>query len=191
VAPEAHELRFFTKGENEGTADNSAGSGRGGEGDKGAGGKGGKGGGKGGGKDGKGGGKDGGKGGGKSGGKGGRVFLHPSSINYKTREFETKWIVYNKKMATTKTWLHGVTMVPPYALLLFGGALTTQHAEGTIAVDDWIRFRANPKVAVLVRELRSELDKLLIQKFDDPSIDLGESDVVREILNLVNSAGLE
>ena len=70
-------------------------------------------------------------------------------------------------------------------------AITSQHAEGTIAVDDWIKFRANPKVAVLVKELRSELDKALLRKFDDPSVDLGESEAVREILNLLNGGGLE
>jgi len=121
----------------------------------------------------------------------GRAFVHPSSVNFKTREFETSWVVYHKKVATTKTFLHGVTMVPPYALLLFGGKIATQHEQGTITVDGWIRFRANPKVGVLVRELRNQLDKLLLHKFDDPSLDLSTSDVVCEILDLVNSGGLE
>ena len=82
-------------------------------------------------------------------------------------------------------------MVPPYALLLFGGKIVTQHEQGTITVDGWIRFRANPKVGVLVRELRNQLDKLLLHKFDDPSLDLSTSDVVCEILDLVNSGVLE
>ena len=37
----------------------------------------------------------------------------------------------------------------------------------------------------------AELDKALLAKFDDPSVDLGDSDAVREILNLINGGGLE
>jgi len=120
-----------------------------------------------------------------------RVFVHPSSVNFKTREYETSWIVFQEKVATSKTFLRAVTMVPPYALLLFGGAVSTQEAQGTVSVDGWIKFRASPDIAVLVSELRKELDKLLLCKFEDPSLDLSSSDVVTEMLSLIQSGGLQ
>ena len=63
-------------------------------------------------------------------------------------------------------------MVTPYPLLLFGGELKVQHAQQTIAVDGWIEFSAPPRVAVLFKQLRAELDKLLLAKIETPELDL-------------------
>ena len=88
-------------------------------------------------------------------------------------------------------------MVTPYPLLLFAGELKVRqchwracpacsrmqapttapynlprqvrHAEQTITIDGWMEFEAPPRVAVLFRQLRVELDKLLLAKIAAPT----------------------
>ena len=57
-------------------------------------------------------------------------------------------------------------------LLLFGGDLKVKHAQQTIAMDKWIEFEAAPRVGVLFVQLRQELDKLLLQKLANPSLEI-------------------
>ena len=76
-------------------------------------------------------------------------------------------------MRTSKIFLRDSTMVTPYPLLLFGGTISVQHAQQTLSVDGrFIEFGAPPRTAVLFRQLRAELDKLLLQKISEPEIEL-------------------
>lgn len=63
-------------------------------------------------------------------------------------------------------------MVTPYPLLLFGGEIVVSHAEQTIAIDEWISFRAPPRTGVLFKQLRAELDRLLLDKIEKPHLEL-------------------
>eukprot|EP00656_Telonema_subtile_P040587 TRINITY_DN45673_c0_g2_i1.p1 TRINITY_DN45673_c0_g2~~TRINITY_DN45673_c0_g2_i1.p1 ORF type:complete len:441 (+),score=121.55 TRINITY_DN45673_c0_g2_i1:111-1433(+) len=118
-----------------------------------------------------------------------RVFMHPSSVNFQTREYSSPWLVYHEKVATSRVFLRDSTMVTPYSLLLFGGEVQTDVRNGTIAIDGWINSRANPKVAVLVRQLRSELDQVLEAPCEDPSMELHGSRVIKEMQSLVLTEG--
>jgi hypothetical protein len=80
---------------------------------------------------------------------GGRVFLHPSSVNTKNVEYESPWLVYLQMMETARVYAYDATMVHPYALLLFGGEVGVDHANGLVTVDKWIKFRATGRIAVL------------------------------------------
>ena len=57
-------------------------------------------------------------------------------------------------MNTSRLFVHDVTVIPPYSLLLFGGTIAIQHMEGTLSVDDWFKFTAPARVGVLVQRLR-------------------------------------
>jgi ATP-dependent RNA helicase DHX57 len=46
-----------------------------------------------------------------------------------------------------------VTMVPTYSLLLFGGAIEVLHQENMVTVDNWVKFHAPAKIAVLFRRV--------------------------------------
>lgn len=120
----------------------------------------------------------------------GRVFLHPSSINFKTRSYASPWLVYLEKRQTSKTFLFDSSMVTPYALLLFGGEITVDHQTGLVAVDGDIQFSAPARIAVLVKGLRQELDRLLSEKVDDPNLDMSRHQVIEAILKLLNTNGL-
>ena len=70
-------------------------------------------------------------------------------------------------MNTSRLFVHDVTVIPTYALLLFGGKISIQHLEGTLRVDDWLVFTTPARVGVLVQALRGYMD-LLLQEDDSP-----------------------
>ena len=107
-----------------------------------------------------------------SGAGGVAVSLHPSSVNADADSFESRWLVYYEKVLTSRVFLRDSTMVTPYPLLLFGGELKVKHAEHLVAVDGWIEFGAPPRTAVLFRQLRDELNRLLLEKIKDPRLEL-------------------
>ncbi len=69
--------------------------------------------------------------------------------------------VYHEKVQTSQIWLRDCTMVGVLPLLLFGGEVSRQPAAGTVAIDGWLVLDCPPKLAVLLAELRSHLDRLL------------------------------
>ena len=58
-------------------------------------------------------------------------------------------------------WLQG--------LLLFGGAVEVQYTQGSASVDSTIRFRVDAQTAVLIKSLRSALDRELAQRIANPA----------------------
>ena len=52
------------------------------------------------------------------------------------------------------------------------------------------RFGAAGHVAVLLRELRSELDALLLRKLEDPSADIRSSRVIDAIVEVITNEAL-
>jgi len=81
-------------------------------------------------------------------------------------------------------------MIHSYALLLFGGDIAIDHQHQCIVMDGWIRLRVPGKVAVLVRELRSQLHELLCQKFANSRLDITETDLVNICTELLTHDGL-
>ncbi|XP_025061494.1 putative ATP-dependent RNA helicase DHX57 isoform X2 [Alligator sinensis] len=107
----------------------------------------------------------------------GYVHIHPSSVNYQTKHFDSPYLVYHEKIKTSRVFVRDCSMVSVYPLVLFGGGqvhVQLQRGEFIISLDDgWIRFAAaSHQVAELVKELRCELDQLLQDKIKNPSMDL-------------------
>jgi ATP-dependent RNA helicase DHX57 len=119
----------------------------------------------------------------------GRVFLHPSSINFTCGKFESGWLVYSDLVQTSKVFVREASMVPVYAVLLFGGEVSVHHGEGLVRVDGWATFKAPARIAVLVRELRAEVAALLGKKVVDPGLDVGRSRVVEAMHHLLSTDG--
>ena len=136
---------------------------------------------------------------------GGRVFMHPSCVLFGESAFEhARWLVFSSKQRVGgepggapsqpphaaghldgKTYVRDVTAVSPLALLLFGGDVEVHHDKSTVTIDGEITFEAPGRVAVLVRELRTSLDKLLREKIASPAIDIASHPVVGAIVNLL------
>eukprot|EP00803_Ostreobium_quekettii_P004271 evm.model.scf_905.2 EVM.evm.TU.scf_905.2 scf_905:10452-23846(+) len=118
-----------------------------------------------------------------------RVFLHPASVNFDTARFESGWLVYSEMVQTAKVYVRAASMVPVYAMLLFGGEVAVRADRGLIVLDGWAEFAAPAKVAVLLRELREELGRMLAAKIDDPGLDLGASEAVGAVMQLLHTDG--
>ena len=119
---------------------------------------------------------------------GSRVFLHPSCAMFGEASFEaTRWLVFTTKRIAMgdKTYVQDVSAVSPLALLLFGGQVDVHHDKGTVTIDGQVTFEAPGRVAVPVRELRANLDKLLTEKIATPSLDIATHPITTTIVNLL------
>ncbi|XP_063158048.1 putative ATP-dependent RNA helicase DHX57 isoform X1 [Candoia aspera] len=109
--------------------------------------------------------------------KQGYVHIHPSSVNYQIKHFESPYLVYHEMVKTSRVFVRDCSMVSVYPLILFGGGrvnVQLQNGAYVVSLDDgWIHFvAASHQVAELVKELRNELDQLLQEKIKNPSMDL-------------------
>ena len=68
-----------------------------------------------------------------------QCFIHPGSTCFGEGDWSSTWLVFNEKVQTSRLWLRDASAVPPYALLLFGGAVRVQHQQGTVTIDDYVR----------------------------------------------------
>ncbi|XP_022604934.1 putative ATP-dependent RNA helicase DHX57 [Seriola dumerili] len=126
----------------------------------------------------------------------GCVHVHPSSVNYNVRHYNSPYLVYHEKVKTSRVFIRDCSMVSVYPLVLFGGGqvnVELHKGEFVISLDDgWIRFAATShQVAELVKELRWELDQLLEDKIRNPSMDLCScprgSRIIHMIVHLIST----
>jgi len=116
------------------------------------------------------------------------VHLHPTSVCYGLTNFDSRFLLYHEKVRTTKVYIRDATAVGPYPLLLFGGKIKVNHERSSATCDNWIHFRAAPRVAVLFKHLRAELDALLMEKIASPGMDISHRrDVVKSIVEVLDS----
>ncbi|KAG1713183.1 hypothetical protein DVH05_000903 [Phytophthora capsici] len=119
-----------------------------------------------------------------------RVFLHPSSCNFSQNNYDSPWLLYTELVQTSKIFVRESTMVNPYALLLFGGQLEVIHEKNLLTLDGFIRFNAVARIGVLIKSIRQHLDRLLMEKIADPSVDIAQSELVTAISHLLKSEGM-
>jgi hypothetical protein len=72
-------------------------------------------------------------------------------LHYGAKKFATRWMVYHERVQTTSVFVRDCSTVTPYQLLLFGGKIAVQHAQGTLSLDRWATFKAPPRVGVLLK----------------------------------------
>lgn len=120
----------------------------------------------------------------------GRVFVHPSSINFPVTKYETGWMVYSDIIETSKVFVRQCSSVPAYALLLFGGTVRVHHEQSKVSVDTWATVTAQPKIGVLVRELKKRLDTLLAVKLEQPETEISRNAIISVVLELLRTDGL-
>lgn len=119
----------------------------------------------------------------------GRVFLHPSSVNFHSGLFESGWLVFTELFQTSKAFVRESSMVPVFALLLFGGDIEVDHEKQLLRLDRWAEFKAPARIAVLVRELRAEVERLLVAKVEDPTFDLVRAKAIAAMHKLLSTDG--
>lgn len=119
----------------------------------------------------------------------GRTFVHPASVCFTVGKYESGWVVYTQMTETSKLFVRELSMVPVYALLLFGGDISVDRDRGLLRLDGWAEFKASPQVGVMVRELRGEMDRLLGAKIAAPDMELGGSKLVEAVEGLLSTDG--
>ena len=118
-----------------------------------------------------------------------RIFLHPSSINFKQRKYPNPWMVYREKVQTSRVFVRDASVVPPYCLLFFGGKVVINHEDSTVTIDDWITLRANPRIAALAKGVKQLVDQQLSAKFEDPNTNVEDSPVFRVLRKIIIGSG--
>ena len=122
-----------------------------------------------------------------------RVFLHPSSVHFKTGTFSSNYLAFAETQATdTKAYIRDATEMSPYAALCFGGILETSFNDGIVSIGDGItRFKATRAIVALIQALRNKLDELLQAKINDPYVQVDHSTpVVQAAVQLISSDGV-
>lgn len=132
-------------------------------------------------------------------GDGVEVFVHPGSLTHSSVKYlleggqgsgqgqrfgrgKDAFIVYHKKVASDRVYLHDCTLVPAAAILLFGGDLHISRVRKasfeTVTIGSWIHFKMSELHAVLFRRLQTEMESMLRIKVEDPSTDITKRQAV-------------
>jgi HrpA-like RNA helicase len=98
-----------------------------------------------------------------------RLFVHSSSVNFKTPTYlPSSWIAFHEKFGTSSRVTVSTTcFVHPFSLMIFGGTIVVKHTERKVCLDEWIELGMAAKTGVMFRELRKEVDCLLEAVFED------------------------
>ena len=67
--------------------------------------------------------------------------------------------------------------------------LKVAHETGMLQVGKFVKFKAPSRIGVLVRELRTELDRLLLRKVAEPEFDLNSCKAIDVCRSLLASDG--
>jgi ATP-dependent RNA helicase DHX57 len=89
--------------------------------------------------------------------------------------------VYGSKVFTSKTFLRDCSVTNTIALFLFGGMIEMIHDGNTLMIDT-LRFRAFPRISVLINGMRKLLDRLLETKISQPSFDILSTEIGQTIV---------
>ena len=116
----------------------------------------------------------------------GEVYLHPSTIAFNQSALDSRYCCYHEIVKTSKTYARDATTVSPFAMLLFGGSLKVYHAHGIVSVDGWLHFRLDAKPATLIKYLRDQMEKILLQKIVNPQDDVFDSTEGRALIESIS-----
>ncbi|KAH9508703.1 ATP-dependent RNA helicase dhx29 [Bulinus truncatus] len=116
----------------------------------------------------------------------GLAQVHPSSVN-RNLTASNSWMIYHEKVRVSKIYLRTTTIISPYALLLFGGAIDVQHTQKVISIDNWIKFKAVAKTGVIFKEVRVLLSSILEKKLSEPTLNISDCSVIHLLKDLLKS----
>ena len=102
----------------------------------------------------------------------GHVSIHPRSVNYDTRDFESMWLCYHGKVKTTSIFIHDCSEVSPLALIFFGGEQLKKERVNSIReridLGRGINFDCDPETVALMETLRKRWDDYLSYRVSHP-----------------------
>lgn len=117
----------------------------------------------------------------------GEVYLHPSTLSFSAKKLEYRYCCFREIMQTRKLYVRDATVVSPFALLLFGGALNVYHEDGVVTVDEWLKFRIARTPATLVKYLRSQMENMLLRKIVAPEDDVSSTPAAKAVIESIST----
>ncbi|KAG6469410.1 hypothetical protein ZIOFF_074127 [Zingiber officinale] len=103
----------------------------------------------------------------------GQVLLYANSVNAKYQTIPYPWLVFGEKMKVNTVFIRDSTGVSDSILILFGGSLVRGEVSGHLKMlDGYIDFFMDPNLINCYWNLKTELDKLVLRKLEDPKIDI-------------------
>ena len=121
----------------------------------------------------------------------GRIFIHYTSCLFNETSYQLGWLTYLNKMKTKKLYAFDVTMLTVYGILLFGGKIEYDYINEHIIINNWSRFKAQARIAVIIKCLKSILDYYLLKKNANPSLNLSNSNIINIIEKLLKTDGFQ
>ncbi|XP_042445904.1 DExH-box ATP-dependent RNA helicase DExH3-like isoform X2 [Zingiber officinale] len=103
----------------------------------------------------------------------GQVLLYANSVNAKYQTIPYPWLVFGEKVKVNTVFIRDSTGVSDSILILFGGSLVRGEMSGHLKMlDGYIDFFMDPNLINCYWNLKTELDKLVLRKLEDPKIDI-------------------
>ena len=100
------------------------------------------------------------------------AVLFKGSVNDRSlKNGEIMWLAFLSKLKVGKVTLRDSTLVHVSSLVLFGGPLQIFHQDRHVVVDNWIHFRAHPKVCCIYETIKHALDNHLQLVFENPLLE--------------------
>ena len=92
-----------------------------------------------------------------------KVVIHSNSVNAKKlTDRPSDWIAFHEKLGTgRRVSVSSTCFVHPFSLFLLGPLLRIDHVSRKVEIDNWIELAMPGKTAVLLRELKHDLDRSL------------------------------
>lgn len=112
-----------------------------------------------------------------------KVVIHSNSVNsQKLTERPSDWVAFHEKLGTGRRVSVSTTcFVHPFSLFLLGPVLQIDHVSRKVEIDNWIELSIPGKAAVLLRELKEELDRSLETYIQERKGKKGSSTDVRAV----------
>jgi hypothetical protein len=124
----------------------------------------------------------------------GPVLIHPRSINYNTDFAKSTWLCYYDKVKSTSVYLHDCSVVPPLAVLFFGGEQLLGKKNGKINSNGF-RFKWDSLALEKTQSLRLCWENYLCHRVSHPgatdwSPDSMDSALLRAIIQFTTATSV-
>lgn len=117
-----------------------------------------------------------------------QIYFHRTSVNASKKRFlkDQNWVVYFEKFGTpNRISVTTTCFVNSVPLLLFGGPLVVKHTDRMVVVDEWMQIEMSAQIGVMMKELRRQVESLLLKLVVVSDKDDGNSS--REGKEIINS----
>ncbi|PKA49264.1 putative pre-mRNA-splicing factor ATP-dependent RNA helicase [Apostasia shenzhenica] len=118
----------------------------------------------------------------------GQVMLYSSSVNGREAKIPYPWLVFNEKVKVNSVFLRDSTAVSDSILLLFGGNICQGGLDGHLKMlGGYLEFFMKPDLACTYITLKKELEEIILNKLQNPRMDIQATDEVLQAIRLLVS----